>query len=265
MGFLKTAAVTARIPSTRTFLQSVQRIINAVQETQPSSLTSPSLRTTQAMNACNEALVRIWTANRWRWRYRWIYLDMEDTVFMYELPDDFDQDGSTLMRVNDWTPMPYTDYHRLMQQHPQLAIADPTIYSEGGASFIARIATMIGDDASLGGIPDTWSIVGDYVALFPVPWDADVDSDDWDEKERMMMGYYGSVKELSAATDTLPIPTDLYSAHHWLSLAYLKEAMSYQDFQADEARGERLLKVAVARSKVMENDDIIMTPWGVQP
>jgi len=264
MGFLSTSTVTARIPSTRTFLQAVGRIMNACGIDAPTDLADASavINVKQAKNACNDALSRIWTANRWEWRMRHIFLDMDDKVFLYDLPDDFVEAGAGLMRAYDTSPMTFIGYGDLMVKYPELAMADETLMTEGGTTFSDLMDEMLADNTQLGSLPTHWTITGDRLGLFPVPWQDNVDSDDWTNKSRLLVSYYGALKELSANADTLPIPFELYPAHHWLALAYLKQGLEYGDFTADEQRGERLLQVAVAKSRQKQADTYVMTPEG---
>lgn len=265
MGFLSTTSVTARIPSTRTFLQAVGRVMNGCGLSAPTTLTdaSATVNIRMAKNAVNEALSRIWTAARWDWRARHIFLDMDDKVFLYDLPNDFVESGAGIMRPYDTSPMGFIDYSNLMIKYPELAMADETLMTEGGTTYSDLMDTMLADNTQLGSLPTHWTITGDRMGLFPVPWQANVDSDDWTNKSRLLVSYFGALKELSADADTLPVPFELYPAHHWLALSYFKQGLEYKDSQIDENRGERFLQIAVAKNKQKGGDQgFILTPEG---
>lgn len=253
MGFdTPPAAVT---PTTRTYLIAVQNAMSGLGITPPSNFTTPSKHTTVAMNAVNQALHRIWYAAQWDWRYRFLFFTMVDKQFLYDLPSDFIGSGTNMLRRYDRSPILFIDYKSLVLQFPSLAIPDATTLAAEGGTYETELETMLAADGSLAGLPTHYTIIGDRLGLFPVPWEDNVDATDWANSLRMVIGYYGAFKDLSATTDVLPIPTELYHAHHWLTQAYVKQTFEYPDAPMDEQRGERLLAQMVAKQRQKYNDD----------
>lgn len=235
-------------PSAKTFLQAVQDVSQALGVTKPSDLTtSPTKHTLVAMQMVNQALYRIWYAAQWSFRYRFIFMTMTDKVFLYSLPSDFDEAGASVMRPNDLQPFAFIDYHKLVQLHPGLSYPDATTLAGEGGTYAAEMEAIVAEDANLGGIPSHWTLVGDYMGLFPIPWSDTADATDYAEKDRIMVGYYGTFAPLTAAATELPVPFSLYGPLLWLATAYAKQTFGAPDAPADEQRGEQQLQVAIAR------------------
>lgn len=249
MGFVITGSVLSRQPSPRLFKEAVGRILTSCGIPDPLTVESPGKHTLIAMAAVNDALETIWVGAPWEFRKKQVYLIAEDAVPYYDLPGDyhmFAREG--LANANRECGIPYQRYEALLTAAPWLAFM-PGLATQNLSHSGAVLTAFI--DAGGLGIPDRWSIFREKLMLFPGPSSAAYTEKglDFDDDKNYLFTYYTSFRTLSLDTDEVPLPPALLPALHFMALAYLKQALEYPDFSADENRGERLLSIERAKAK----------------
>lgn len=249
MAFIIGGLTLARQPSARTLAGMVDQIMTASGIPAPGVVTSPSKHTTVAVSSINQAMSRIWTAAKWDWRVRWVQFEMEDLVFMYELPADFAEYCVGPVRISDRFGLMHFPYEKLMASFPDLHWATNAAMTEAGLLTIQDIAEQF-EERDYYDKPRYWGIRGSQMYLFPIPSESSyADSVEWNYEKAGMFAYYTSYNDLVNSADELLVPPALINSVFFLANAYFKQAFEYPDFQADEQRGERLLSLAVNRNR----------------
>ena len=257
MAFLD-SVIGDRMPTARTYLEAIQRVIRACGQDAPTSITGelPN-HVTRAKAAVDDALQRVYNACLWDFRGRWAYLKLENNTMWYRLPADFaarkseglvlkDTTESALGDVNNWGPIRFIEYNRFMGYYPDLVTPDATSAGEPNLGYRTRLIAVLADHV---GVPLNYTIFGDFLGVYPIPNESleDESRNSFQMDIPVLFAYWGLQKDLSANDDAIPLPHNLLLPFHFIALGYYKQAMEYADFQADEGRGEGLLSVEVAK------------------
>jgi len=273
----KTGYAGDRQPAGRTYLVAVQRVIRSCGEDPPTSITgSQSNHVERAKAAVDDALQRVYNACLWDFRGRWGYLAMENNIMWYQLPADWAARATDLLTcsnvtgdedtggiTNDYGPVRFVDYQRLIKVYPWIAIPIDTQVTETDLAQIIKMADL--KQHQWRGVPEHFTIFGDMIGIYPIP---DIDLDDEEEGFSMnldlLVAYWGFQKDLSLNDDMIPLPTNLLEAHHNLALSRYKQSLEYSDYVADEQRGEGMLALEVAKylQKAGDTQFNHVSEWG---
>jgi len=270
----KTTWIGSRIPSGRTYLEAVARVMRACGEDAPTSVTgSPPNHVMRARGAVDDALQHVYNAALWDFRRRWAYLALEDYVMWYQLPGDWAARGSDLLVMvdttgsgsgdNSYPPVKFVDYGRFIKNYPDLPIPTGDQVPEGGLGYSVRVLRVLEEHT---GAPEMFFIHGDHLGVYPVPsFDAETDNENFQIAVPLLASYWGLQKDLTTNDELIPLPVNLLEAHHNLALARYKQSLEYSDFQMDEARGERALALEVAKMLQHSQDTQTnhVSEWGV--
>lgn len=247
------------LPGAKTFLDAVARVVRATGQIPPANLSAESPEHVQrAMAAVQDAYDRVYHAAFWQFRRVHAWLELEDEVAAYVLPEDFAARGGNIIQMSDYTdggehrprgPVRYVDYERLIQIQPEYRFAERR--NAGPLSERQRDQAWIREVS--GGPPELFTIYGTSLMVYPVP-SATKLPDDWSLDVLLTFPYYRRAEVLTDSSDVVNIPFNLHAAHHFLALGYYKQSQEYSDFQADEARGERHLAEQITAMNAVAGD-----------
>lgn len=225
-------------PGDRTALQCVQRIVTAIGESAPSDVTDGRPTTDKALQAVNDSLLYIYYKTRWDFRLAWTTFDLDYNTIWYDLPVDWAEPAMDIPVYNGTALLEYIDLQSLIENYPDFRLfPSDAMY---GFAVITQVAAY---KAATEADPKYWTIWNDRMLLYPTP------TEDWltDNVSSLIVPYYRMPTEMVADGDLLDLPAHLWTAHHHLALAYLKQYVEMQDWQADEVRGERYLQWEINR------------------
>jgi len=221
--------------SRRTFLQAVQELLASVGMPDPGTLTGADKNTAIAMGCVNRAAHMIWDWTDWHWKRAFHIFDIEALQPWYPLPEGFEEvTGEPLGPFRTHRIM-YRDYNDILAAAPGYRFLPP------GDTDLEMIEEMQ-EAEQYQGVPNVYSVVGDWLVLYPMP-----NADFVTSASRLVMNYIGSYRPLFGDSDVLPFPGALYSAHHFLCTGLFKQGLEYTDAAADQATGIELLKKVTAR------------------
>jgi hypothetical protein len=234
---------------TRSLLECVQRIVAGVGETAPSTVASPKPTTTKAIHAVQDALSEIYTRAAWDFRFAWFVFDLAADTMWYDLPSDFAEVRTDLPLYLGTSLLKHTRFEDLLKAYPDFREFPPS--AGVGASLVTQGAAMTNHFGS----PLTFTLLNEQLGLFPIP-----DSDFVTEQAQGVVGYLKLAPELTEDGDLLPLPQNLWVAHYYLSLSFLKQALEFKDFVNDEERAERYLAKQIGIRTRRVRSPIIMKP-----
>ncbi len=261
MAFLNAASTS--LPGSRTYLEAVARVVQATGQIPPANLSPESPEHVQrAMVAVEDAFVRIYNAAFWNFRRSHGWLEIEDEVAAYQLPDDFAARGGNIIQMSDpelvdtdgkhlpHGAIRYVDYETLLRIAPEYRFSARGF--AGGLTEINRNKRWIRENA--GGAPELFSIYGTTLFLYPIISFVAGLPPNWSNEVPVLFPYYRRAPSLAEDGDVVELPHNLAPAHHFLSLAYYKQSQEYGDFQADEQRGERHLAEQITAMNAVTGD-----------
>ena len=214
----------------RTFSNVVDRLMAACGDTRPGTVVGPSDRAKLAMEAANEAVDRVYNKARWLFRFKWARIDLVEDTMWYDLPDDFDQPATNISSYSEEVTIKYLEWSQLLEKYPKLRAFDSTFASD---------AIAIGQQALLTeyfGTPTLFTLTSESVGLFKIPNEAFVDANTY-----LYWSYYRNPVEMVADNDVLDLPKQFWLAHFYIALGKYKQNLEYDDYVADEQRGEGYL------------------------
>lgn len=239
----------------RTLQQAVDLILRGIGEqpgTVNSAIQSQGKRTAKAVDAVNDALAEIWGRAKWDFRLAWHPLILATGNSWYNAPDDFAEFAFDLPTFAATSPIEYQDWRKFIEENPWCRAVD---VSAGG--FGITWATQSSSDARNTGTPRIYSIFADRLFLYPSP-----DAAFMATNPSIALGYYRSSPEVAEPDDDIALPKGLLNAHKFLSLCFLKQALEYADFQADEGRAERYIAKELSRmGKAVRRTPRVETPY----
>jgi len=220
----------------RTLLTATRRIVTGVGETAPSTVAGAQTTVLRAIDAVNDAQDEIYSRSQWDFRYDWVPIDLVDSHGWYDLPEDFGEAATDIpIHLGD-AVLEYVPFRDVLKMYPRFRL-----FPIGSGANISVVAQAVAS-AEQFGTPLLWSILNDQLLLYPAPNAAWVTA-----QVQIFMGYYRQPAVLIADGDLLDLPKNLWPAHYHLSLAYLKQHLEYADFQADEQRAERKIRLEMNR------------------
>lgn len=256
MGFKTYGEALTRQPNGKTYLALVGEIMDGSGVQRPTTLAGEQSKHTKvAASSVNRALSRIWSAAHWDWRLKWIGFELENQVFMYVLPDDYEWTSTGPLNSSLEYGLCHLPYEGLIAKWPALTDASVQFRSDivaapGGLSHLFDVLGGLTEN-DFYGVPEYWGIKGNNLYFFRIP--------DFDQMEDISkyftFGYYTAFADLTEDGDYLPVPSQMNNIVFFLASAYFKQAFEFPDFQADEARGEGMLAKAIATHKRLYPDD----------
>lgn len=225
----------------RTLLQIVNEILNGIGENSASSVSESRAVTTKAVYAVNDALQEIWGRAQWEFRRDWHSFDLSAGNSYYAMPANYREMGSDLWFYKGTPhPIPQISYEEMMQRFPAMTAVPPGEFSITWYNYDASAYRSRGE-------PRYFAVVyagsQEYLFIQPTP------STDFvgEVTGKAAFNYFTSAPDMVENADETPLPRALWTAHKFLALAYLKQAMEHQDWQVDEARAERYIQRELAR------------------
>ena len=238
--------VVGRADYERTLLDCVQRVVSGIGESAPSSVgvTSPVVR--KAVDAVNDAYQDVYVAAQWDFRFAWEATDLEDDTMWYDLPDGFGEMATDIPVYLGTAQLEYLDFRKLLERYPDFRLF-PT--SAGvNLSVIVQSAT----NTNHFGSPLVYTVTKNLIGLFPAP-----NEDYVSTQSQFVYAYYNLPADLISDGDIVELPKNLWSAHYYLALSYLKQYVEQRDFAPDEQRGLYRLNKEVARRSKRHRQTII--------
>ena len=223
----------AQMPSARTYLQAVQRVVRATGHAAPTNLGDGSPEyVLRAMTAVNDAYERVWNAARWQFRIRFTWLQLEDRVVWYRLPADWAGLASDVIQfsgifyggdgIRHYTPGPlrHVMFEELADAVPNLRIS-PQSQTVPTPTQTAIKNAVLEEHA---GAPEVFCITGNHMMVWPPPVAGDPKMPvDWSFDPLLLVRYVKAFIPLSANDDEILLTQELLGPLHWLALGYYKQ------------------------------------------
>ena len=233
----------------RDLLECVQRIIMGLGEPKPPTIDAGREAHAMAVMAVNDAQLEIYTAAKWDFRFAWGVIDLESTTMWYSLPYDYSEMATDMPVYLGTKQLTYIDFRDLLNRYPDFRLFPP------GAGTNLSVTVQGASNTNHFGEPMVYTVTNDQIGLFPVP------DDDWIETQsQAIYGYYDLPTEMIVEGDLLSISKELWTAHFWLSLGFLKQYLEYPDWQADEQRGRYALEEQVRRLTLKHRQQLSFKP-----
>lgn len=224
----------------RTFLESVQLALRGCGLVQPSTLANPDKSVAVAMNAAQHALSRIWSYSDWAFREQWEEIELLESKFWYPLSEDFEEMLVGPRASAGIAGLQFKEYRELLGLEPGLRFP-----AEGGG---LDMATEEAGATQYDGEPQIFTLASHYIGIYPRP-----SADFITVCPVLWYSYRCICPFLVADGDLLRIDSSLLLAHHYLTMAGIKESLMYQDAPIDEQRAASVLK-KVAIRRLYRND-----------
>ena len=221
----------------------------------------------QLILAINNAMARLWNANGWDWRINWASLYLEDEVMFYDLPFDFAWLNSPPEPLGQGSPeLANITYEDLLRMVPGLHRSPDEV--EEYELTVGQRAEIKAELLAQGhyGVSKYWFLRGNKIGFYPIPYDQSyqdanlgqlmIEGGDY-KCGTYMMSFFSApqrITALSSSTDII-IPPQFYNILVALGTAYFKHMIEQNDWKDYEARGERLMSLAVAGSRRIYPDN----------
>lgn len=239
----------------RILKNTVQRIIRGLGENAPAKAIGNTSQTVQlAVDAVNDAIQDIYGRAQWDFRLKMFPVTLQAGNCIYILPDDFAEPQMADIPIMYGTKhIAFKPYVELMKAHPEWAMI------WGGTQWGASAGvppsvwgnTAILNEQDQKGEPEIWTVWNRTMYIWPPPSQEYIDAHGvtvgFSKSAYLMVPYYRTAVELSADTDAIPLPPELWPACTYLAQAYLKQALEFKDFSADEQRAERMIQKQIAK------------------
>lgn len=214
----------------RTLLGCVNRILTGVGEPEVGTISGQAGTVLKAIHAVNDAVEDIYTRGPWPFRIEWMAQTLTAGYMWYDLPDNFEQMATDFPLYLGVSELKYMEFTELLRRRPDFrhfpnsAPIDLSVLAQQ-----SQMTTHVGE-------PQVYTLLGSQIGFFPIP-NADYAS----QQSMLLAAYYKLPAAMVADGDLLDLPKNLWGAHYYLSLALLKQHYESRDFQADEARAERMI------------------------
>ena len=212
----------------RTFIQSVNNIITAIGEAAAATLINPSRRVEIAMRGVIKARDRVYYKSAWEFRRGHFRIELENDQMWYELPSDYHKMKTGISRNTQAQTLNMFTYEQLMEQNPDLRAFPPG----SAVSDLVTILQLASQDHNFGA-PELYVIVDQYIGLYPIP-----DEDFVTLEGSLYSTYTKHAPLLASDNDDVGLPRNLWGCMDLLASSYLKRALEFTDWVADQQMGE---------------------------
>lgn len=220
----------------RTLLDCVNRILTGVGEPEVASITNATDTTLKAYHAVCDAVEDIYFRGPWEFRLKWMTVDLVANTMWYDLPDDFSEMATDIPVYLGTQLIEYIDFQELLRRYPDFR------HYTNDAEIDLTVLTQATSAESQFSSATRYTFFNDQLGFWPIP-----DSDYATDQSLLLAAYLKMPAVMIGEGDLLDLPKNLWAAHYYLSLAFLKQHYMDRDYEADEARAERMIKRALAR------------------
>lgn len=231
----------------RTFREAVSILLQSAGMPQPATLAGANKNVAAAMSCVNRAAEIIWSWTDWPWKLRFHKINLVANQVWYELPTDFDEAVGPPLGPQGALPIQWIEYRKLIESVPGFRFTPEFM----GLPLLTEQA----EAQHFQGAPQWYTIVPSYVGFYPMP-----NAEFVGEIPSLVQTYMPTFVVMFGDGDFLPLPRQLYTAHHFLSLGLFKQGLEYGDAMADQNTGYELIKKAVARKRMYGEPSYTMLP-----
>lgn len=224
-----------------TLVELVDWLVEKVGDKPSGSVEDGRTITSSAVAAANDALSEVWSRYQWPFRLDGTVLTLELDKMWYDLPSTFAEVAFEVPRYLGYRQLDYKDFKELLRENPWFQWFP-------SASMNLSVYQNVALDNRHYGTPRCFTIAYndpvDQMGVFPAPNERFFEALEKDTSDTLALPFpfFRSAPVLVAGSDVIRVPRNLWSAHKYLALAYLKEAREFADYQADEARAERYIQ-----------------------
>ena len=217
----------------RTFLQAVNRALDAIGENNVGGLANPTDRMNKAMRAVQDARDDIFYKKKWEWRREHLQINIVALQMWYELPADYHDMASHVSMNRTDKVIGFVRYDDMMLKYPNLRSFPPG----AGVGGLESLTQLTAQTESFG-VPTEYTVwQRDYIGLMPIP-DADFITA---EGSNLYAHYWRQASTLTVDNDDIGLDRELWGCHDLLAAAYMKKKTGYADWVDDKADGLRIL------------------------
>lgn len=229
----------------RTFLQSVNKTLNKIGESNVASLVNPTKRIRQAMDAVEEARDHVYYETMWEFRRKYHRIELAKGQMWYENAADYQKmaTGVSMNRSNEPSLEKYS-YEKLLETWPDLRAFPP-----GSGVVDLNTITQLAQQSLTFGKPVVYCVVDGYVGLMPIP-----DEEFVTTEGQLYMSYWSHAPLLQSDNDPLGLPQNLWLAADGIGAGGLQKILEYPDWAADHGKGLRSLKRETSGGRVGPED-----------